>query len=1118
VEAVLADATSKIETVFPKEAVKLWQTNARSLLTSSPLGSLFHILESELRISNCFLPPRIELWVHSFNIIGGSGEETSSTVSQIGGSSNLQRLLKLYVESDESPGITNPDEIAMSSPLFSQESICSGHGSGDGLGRNENSEAKSISQPFHTQISEPPSPMRKRQPLTSKQPRASQNSKSTPEWRMQHSPTPQLARKGTHVPVSPAKDSMNMVERISNQLVAKFQGHDPAQDSTFVAGSSANSTDTPRHHRNCTPVHENYWRGGKPALKNGRYLPRYLVKVSSDQQQILETFHAWQPSKADRQIHGSIPNQILQHFTELADRTPDPPPSDGSLNAVRSQVAAETVEGVQTETKSDKDCLDTGSESSDSSESTCPSWSPTPRSPVLPEAVFPENSSPLRAPCRRATPSLSQNSGLMVSSDDAIQQEPNVEGILTVDSQMEKTTSDAREVLVAAETAQCAQMLSQQNRNEPDADTTDEGISKVCGVPSPGHLLSSSRERGQSQDAECSNEGSVQSDTDMDPDRAPQQTDCSSVAPLTQKDLSHQRAADKALVHVQRTPFAHQIFCVTNSAQSSGHKNTCPQPAMEEAVPNGQEPRSSTSFVPGTFMNAQAEHSRRFEAPRTSSARGEPDSSGDEEMEDSVEIKISHLSNADDAVNPGSEADPSSTHESVPESREQIHLRRPGKRKQCSDECVKTRIRTHQPREVREPRSSPALSKRLRMTSSFPSLDALRDSSTARAPSEIARESRRQFFRNQHMAASSSPPLSISTPIPDTAHKEGRSANPYRKIHEMSHYTQRRHPTSRDSLLSHVGSKSEGGIDTPSRLSLRRQSMYQAYKAAYSEYQGDALQFHKACKQIKVLQEQGKAPHPSLWDDFIFRRHHDYRKYLLEVTEACEDALPYRQYYAEHVEKPSRMLLVVKPPYILSLGADSGIGSSVRSPPPAAFIHISGAHSLEQSVAVSSSASNNVPMQPTSSPAVSAGPRHRQNLRYDLYSQKLDETEQVQESSVEQWVELQSREKALGAESPELAYADVAVDEEDVLLQGLDIPAETLASSPPPQQAPASEHKEKESLWCDDPDTPFKAFARSYTALASERKLVKGPVKIDEKGCLKPQLQNVIDISTHCRR
>jgi hypothetical protein len=567
-------------------------------------------------------------------------------------------------------------------------------------------------------------------------------------------------------------------------LVAKLQSHGPVQDSALVDRDRANSADTPRHHRNCTSLHENCWRGGKTALRNGRYLPRYLVKVSKDQQEILEIFHAWQPSKTDRQIHGSIPNKILQHFTELADRTPDPAPSDDSLNAVASQVAAEPVEGVQVGTRSDKHCLDAGSESSESPESTCPSWSPTPRSPVLPEAVFPENSSPFRAPCRQATPPLSQNGSSMLSSDDASQQEQNVESVLTVDSQIEKNLSDAGEVLVAAETARCAQMLSQQNRDEQDLEATDEGLSKVCGLPSPDLLSPSSRERGQSQDAEHSDECPIQSDTDMDTDRAPQKTDSVSVAALAQKDLSHQRAADKALIHVQRTPFTHQLFAATNGAQFSGHEDICPQPAMDEAVPDGQEPKSSTSFVPATFMNVQTEQSRQFEAPRIRSVSGELDSSEDEEMGVSVGSKIGHLPNAAEAVNAGSEAHPSSTHKSPLESREQIRLHRPGKRKHYSDEYVEPRIRTHQPRVIPEPRSSPALSKRLRMTSNFPSLGALRDSNTAKAPSEIARESRREFFRNQHMASSSSPLLSISTPIFDTAHEEGRSADQYRKVHE----------------------------------------------------------------------------------------------------------------------------------------------------------------------------------------------------------------------------------------------------------------------------------------------------------------------------------------------
>jgi hypothetical protein len=127
-------------------------------------------------------------------------------------------------------------------------------------------------------------------------------------------------------------------------------------------------------------------------------------------------------------------------------------------------------------------------------------------------------------------------------------------------------------------------------------------------------------------------------------------------------------------------------------------------------------------------------------------------------------------------------------------------------------------------------------------------------------------------------------------------------------------------------------------------------------------------------------------------------------------------------------------------------------------------------------------------------------------------------TDSGQDSSVEQWVELQCIEKELGAESPELGYAEVAPEVADVPRQALDDAEGIVVHSLPHHKSAAPPQQEKEPLWCEDPDTPFKSFARSYTSLASESRRLERTVKVDGKGCPEPRIQNVIDIFTRYKK
>lgn len=1044
-EATFADLSSRVAVIFPNKAVKLWQTKARSLLTSFPSGSLFHILQSELRISDCFFPPRIELWVKSFCVVGGLDNKIPHGVTELGASSNLRRLLKMYMEAHEHKLITSEDALILSSPLRSQESICASNGDLDVANNIENDEAEPVSQPFYTQISQNAALQHTREPPKSEQLRTSHNSK--PLLHRQHFST------------------------------SEDEGH---------------------------------WPGGRTSLQNGRYLPRYLTKVPKDQQEILATLNAWQPSKTARQIRGSVPNQILKEFTELADKRAEIAPSDEELNLEGSRDTGKPGGDDQPDQGIGKGRLDSAS---DSEESEYGPWSPTPSSAVR-EPAFPANSSPLQAPCERVTPSLSMKGNTIASTHHASGQEQGCEAGSPVPSHEEGTGPEVRGALQATENSSCGQQPSGPTTDVSRKASFGEDSLHVRHMPSPKRPLSPSRDHGQLQDAEHFNKSSRQPHQDD----SPHGTDSLSSAPRTQRDLSHQRTEAKTLIQVQRTPFVHQVSPMMMKPDCGGHRGSFPYLDTKDSVPHNRECKSSPSVVLGTFANVGKEERTQPKVLSTKPLHDELNTCADQLMEVEGRSEMMRISKAAKAVGAALVTKRSSRSGALSESERTFLERRPAKRKQCNNDDAQPAIQPQRSTEGCRPRPSPAVSKRPRMMSRFPSLEALKDLDAAKAPSEIARESRREFLRNQERAASNSSPLSVAIPTFEQTDRDRQVASSYATSGEVFHLAHQHHTTPGTSLLSRPGLKAESGVDVISGLSLRPQSMYETYKAAYPEYEGNMLQFHKACKQIKILHAEGKAPHPSLWDDFIFRRHHDYRRYLLQITEACEDAVPFLQYYTEHVEMPSRMRLVIRPSYILTLATDSAIGSSIKSPPPVPQVHLDTAEGLRKSVAASSSASNIVPRKHDCLSDLAFNHQSRQEPRCELNSDTQDETEQTRDSSVKQWVVLQSIEKVLGAESPELGNADAEAEEEEVPPQDLETSTEIPLSSSPGPLSAASEPEGKESVWCDDPNTPFKSFARSYVALASERRKLPKPVTVDEKGCLKPQVQSVIEIFTSYRK
>lgn len=87
--------------------------------------------------------------------------------------------------------------------------------------------------------------------------------------------------------------------------------------------------------------------------------------------------------------------------------------------------------------------------------------------------------------------------------------------------------------------------------------------------------------------------------------------------------------------------------------------------------------------------------------------------------------------------------------------------------------------------------------------------------------------------------------------------------------------------------------------------------LYTAFKNAYPNYFGNENAFKKALQLLLRLEEQHEAPHPFMWDDFIYRMADDYKNYLQACMDECGDALPYNKYYHERIYRPQRLAEVV---------------------------------------------------------------------------------------------------------------------------------------------------------------------------------------------------------------
>jgi len=96
-------------------------------------------------------------------------------------------------------------------------------------------------------------------------------------------------------------------------------------------------------------------------------------------------------------------------------------------------------------------------------------------------------------------------------------------------------------------------------------------------------------------------------------------------------------------------------------------------------------------------------------------------------------------------------------------------------------------------------------------------------------------------------------------------------------------------------------------------------STFSQFRRAYPDYRGNQKSFRSALQLLLRLQSQPREPHPSMWDDFIFRMAKDYKQYLVECIDDDESAIEYQDYYYTRVRRSERTREIVTEDVLLSL-------------------------------------------------------------------------------------------------------------------------------------------------------------------------------------------------------
>jgi hypothetical protein len=78
-------------------------------------------------------------------------------------------------------------------------------------------------------------------------------------------------------------------------------------------------------------------------------------------------------------------------------------------------------------------------------------------------------------------------------------------------------------------------------------------------------------------------------------------------------------------------------------------------------------------------------------------------------------------------------------------------------------------------------------------------------------------------------------------------------------------------------------------------------SVFQSFRAAYPEYDGDEKHFRNQCTQMYQLEQEDKMVPKWQWDDFIIRNRTDYKQYAMDCIGEGENPEPYHRFYKDEI-------------------------------------------------------------------------------------------------------------------------------------------------------------------------------------------------------------------------
>jgi hypothetical protein len=101
-----------------------------------------------------------------------------------------------------------------------------------------------------------------------------------------------------------------------------------------------------------------------------------------------------------------------------------------------------------------------------------------------------------------------------------------------------------------------------------------------------------------------------------------------------------------------------------------------------------------------------------------------------------------------------------------------------------------------------------------------------------------------------------------------------------------------------------------------SSLQSAREALFQRFRSAYPEYQGNIKHFQGVCTLIDKQERAEKMDHSFLWDDFIIQHELMYIPYVescIDEVKSGGESLPYLSFWRQNVKNPRPLNRIIGP-------------------------------------------------------------------------------------------------------------------------------------------------------------------------------------------------------------